>query len=190
LYIGKSIINKLNLKQFVKMNVEEAIKRRRSTREYENKPIPVEKLERVLNAARLAPSAHNMQDRKFVVVKDKKTKKELAKAANYQFFVGEAPVVIVGVATEPEHILSSGIPSWIDVVIAMDHITLAATEEGLGTCWIGAFDQTAAKEALKIPERYRVIELMPLGYPIRPLGIRAKDRKSLNEIVCFDKFKK
>jgi nitroreductase len=172
------------------MDVAEAIKRRRSVREYKDKPIPTEKLERVLNAARLAPSAHNMQDWKFVVVKDKKTRGELAKAANYQFFVGEAPVVIAGVAIEPKHVLSSGIPSWIDVVIAMDHLSLVATEEGLGTCWIGAFDQAKAKEVLKIPDRYKIIELMPLGYPIQPLEIRAKDRKFLKEIVCFDEFEK
>lgn len=170
------------------MQVSEAIKQRRSVREYKLEPVPEEKLNRVLEAARLAPSAHNAQPWKFVVVKDEGKRRELAEAAAGQSFVGEAPIVIVAVALEPEHIMSCDVPAYaVDLAIACDHITLQAVEENLGTCWIGAFSQEKVKEILSIPKRYKVVALLPLGYPAdRP---RQKIRKNLNEIVCFDEFK-
>lgn len=121
------------------MEVKEAIRRRESVRAYLEKPVPEEKLRNVLEAARLAPSANNRQPIKLVVVKDSKKRSELAQAADYQSFVGEAAVVIAAVATNTEHVMACGVPSYpVDIAIAVDHMTLAAVAEGLGTCWIGA----------------------------------------------------
>jgi nitroreductase len=169
------------------MDVHEAIKNRYSCRSYRPEPVPEEKLKKVLEAARLAPSAHNEQEWKFVVVKNAEKRKKLAVAALNQEFVGEAPVVIVAVALEPEEVMSSGAPNYaIDLAIAVDHMTLQATEEGLGTCWVGAFSQEKVKEVLNIPEGCKVVVLMPLGFPTDRPG--PKSRKSLKEITSTDSF--
>ena len=94
------------------MEVFEAIKTRRSVRNYKSDTVPEEKLNKVLEAARLAPSAHNGQDRKFIVVRDEKKRKELAQAAHNQTFVGKAPVVIAAVSLEPEDIMSCQVPTY------------------------------------------------------------------------------
>ena len=170
------------------MNVFEAIKNRYSCRAYKSTLVPEYKLKKVLKAARLAPSAHNEQERKFVVVKNIKKRKELAEATLNQSFIAEAPIVIVAVATNPESVLTSGVPAYaLDLAIAIDHVTLAATEEGLGTCWIGAFDQEAVKKVLEIPEEFKVMALMPIGFPAdKP---KPKSRKEMKEIVSYDSFK-
>jgi len=168
------------------MNVAEAIKNRYSCRSYKDDSVAEEKLKRVLEAARLAPSAHNEQECKFVVVRDDNKRREVAEAAG-QGFIAEAPVIIAAVALEPEHIMRSGNPAYaIDLAIAVDHMTLQATEEGLGTCWIGAFSQEEVKKVLEVPEEYKVVALMPLGFPAEK-G-RPKSRKSLDEIISYDKF--
>jgi len=163
------------------------IKTRRSVRSYKPDSVPEEKLKKVLEAARLAPSAHNEQEWKFVVVRDAEKRKKLAETAMDQEFVGEAPVVIVAVALEPEEVMSSGVPNYaIDLAIAVDHMTLAAVEEGLGTCWVGAFSQEKVKKVLGIPERYKVVVLLPLGFPADKPG--PKSRKNLEEIVCDENY--
>ena len=168
------------------MNVFEAIKNRYSCRSYKKEPVPEEKLKKVLEAARLSPSAHNAQERKFIVVRDVEKRNQLSEAVG-QSFVAEAPVIIVAVALDPEDILSSGVPSYaLDLAIAVDHMTLAATEEGLGTCWIGAFNQEEVKKILKIPEKYKVVVLMPLGFPVDKAG--PKSRKNIKEIICYENF--
>jgi len=170
------------------MEVFEAIKNRYSCRSYKAEPVPEKKLKKILEAARLAPSAHNEQEWKFIVVRDSKKRKKLAKTALSQDFIAEAPVVIVAVAIDPEHILSSGVPAYaVDLAIAIEHMALEAVEEGLGTCWIGAFDQEAVKKILKIPERCKVVALLPLGYPTGEP--RPKSRKKLEEIISYDGFK-
>ncbi|MDI6882864.1 MAG: nitroreductase family protein [Patescibacteria group bacterium] len=169
------------------MEVFEAIKNRRSVRDYKSTEVPEEKLKRILEAARLAPSAHNAQDWKFIVVKDARKRKELAEAAYNQSFIAEAPVIIVAVSLDPEHIMSCGVPAFaVDLAIAVDHITLQAVEEGLGTCWIGAFSQEEVKRILNIPENCKVVALLPIGFPAdKP---RPKIRKSLEEIISFEEF--
>ncbi len=148
------------------MDVYECIKRRRSVRSYLDREVEEEKLQQVLDAARLAPSANNRQNWKFVVVKDTGLRARLAEAANGQGFVAEAPVVIAACATATDHIMSCGHPSHlVDLAIAIDHMTLAARDLELGSCWIGAFDQESVKDILVIPESAEVIELLPLGYP-------------------------
>ena len=170
------------------MELKEAIRKRQSIRDYDDKPVPEEKLKRVLEAARLAPSANNRQPWRFVVVKERKRRQELAQAANGQTFISEAPIVIAAVATNVEHIMTCGVPSYaVDLAIAVDHITLAAVDEELGTCWIGAFSQQRVREILGIPAKYRVVTLLPLGFPRREKEIKV--RKALEEIVCYETFK-
>ena len=170
------------------MELKEAIEKRESIRDYEDKPIPQDKLLKVLEAARLAPSGSNRQPWKFVVVKDRQTRQKLAQAAEGQTFVGKAPVVIAAVATMPELVMICGVEEYpVDLAIAVDHLTLAAVDEGLGTCWIGAFSQEKVCDILKIPKSCRTVALLPLGFPKQP-G-RPKVRKSLDEIVCYETFK-
>jgi len=170
------------------MKVMEAIRQRRSIRAYEDRPIEEEKLQAVLDAGRLAPSACNRQEWRYIVVRDPAMRADLAEAANGQKFVGEAPVVLVACAKTDGHKMSCGEACYpIDVAISLDHITLKAVEEGLGTCWIGAFDQPAVKKLLNIPEDVRVVQLMPLGYPADEPA--ARSRLSLDEIVIPEKWK-
>ncbi len=169
------------------MDVFEAIKKRYSCRNYKADLVPEEKLRKILKAARLAPSAHNAQDWKFIVVKNYKRRKEVAEAAG-QGFLAEAPIIIVGVSLSPEHILSSGVPAYaVDLAIAMEHIALQATEEGLGTCWIGTFNQEELKRVLNIPKGYKVVALMPLGFTAEKPG--PKSRKTLREVTSEDTFR-
>ena len=170
------------------MNVAEAIQARRSIRAFKSKPVEEEKLRRVLEAARLAPTARNMQERKFVVVRDRAARERLMKAAKNQSFVLQAPVVIVACGTIADCVMSCGQLSYpIDVAIAVDHMTLQAVEEGLGACWVCAFSEPEVKSILGIPDSVRVVALLPLGYPAETPA--ARSRKALEEIVCFDRFK-
>ena len=170
------------------MELKEAIKKRESVRGYLNEPVSEEKLRNVLEAARLAPSAANDQSLKLVVVRDSEKRRKLAQAANGQTFVGEAPIVIAAVATSMGNAMPCGIPRYIvDLAIVVDHMTLAAVDEGLGTCWIGAFSQEKVKTILSIPHGYTVVALLPLGYPERLRNV--KERKSMDEIVCYEEFK-
>jgi nitroreductase len=168
------------------LDVLDAIRARKSVRSYLSKPVEEGKLKAVLEAGRLAPSASNRQEWRFVVVSDETTRFGLAEAANNQDFVGEAPVVIVACAETDEHIMGCGQACYpIDVAIAVDHITLAAVELGLGTCWIGAFKEEKVKEILNIPKNIRVVALLPLGYPADS-SISKKRRLSLDEVVKYE----
>lgn len=168
------------------MDVMDAIKTRKSIRSFSNRPVEDEKLNAVLEAARLAPSASNRQEWRFVIVREPGTRKELATAAGGQAFVGEAPVLIVACAETDGHVMRCGQLSYpIDVAIALDHMSLAAVELGLGGCWIGLFDEKKVKEILHIPDAIRVVELMPLGYPSDPSPI-AKKRLPLDRIVKYE----
>ena len=170
------------------MDVMTAIRARRSIRSYREQPVEEGKLQAILEAGRLAPSAKNMQEWRYVVVRDPGLRAKLAEAANGQTFVGEAPVVLVACAETDGHRMSCGEVSYpIDVAISLDHMSLKAVEEGLGTCWIGAFDQGAVKKVLGIPADIRVVELMPLGYPASEPA--ARSRLDLDQIVSYDKWK-
>ena len=167
------------------MDVMDAIKQRESVRSYKNMPVEDKKLKLLLEAALLAPSASNRQEWRFVVVTDKKTRRKLMEAAANQDFVAEAPVVIAACAQTDNHIMMCGQPCYpIDIAIAVDHITLKAVEEGLGTCWIGAFDEKAVKSVLRTPPEIRVVALLTVGYP-QTLHSK-KSRKKLDEIVRYE----
>ncbi|MEM2109694.1 MAG: nitroreductase family protein [Candidatus Odinarchaeota archaeon] len=169
------------------MEFTEIIQKRRSIRRFKDKPIEEDKLQRILEAARIAPSARNLQDWKFIVVKDKKLKEQLVEAAKGQAFIAQAPVVIVACGTKTDYVMTCGQPSYvIDVSIAATHIILKAVEEGLGSCWLGAFYEDRVKKILGIPDNIRVVTMIPIGYP--DLEPKPTSRKSLEEIVCFEKW--
>ena len=167
------------------MEIMQAIRSRRSIRNYQDRPIEQEKLARVLEAGRLAPSARNLQDWRFIVVNDKEKRQKLSDAARGQVFVAQAPVVIAACGTQTEYIMTCGQYCYpIDVAIAIDHMSLMATAEGLGTCWIGAFYEDKVKEILGIPEKIRVVVMLTLGYPAEAPA--ARPRMKLEEIVAYD----
>lgn len=169
------------------MNIYELIEKRRSVRKFRDEEVSEEKLKKILEAGRMAPSAHNAQDYRFVVVKDKDKRAEIMKAAASQDFVGEAPVIIVPVSINPGHIMACGVPAYaVDIAIAIDHMTLAAVEEDLGTCWVGAFDQDKVRKVLNIPEKYVAVILLPLGAPYDKPGV--KSRKNVLELIRYDEF--
>ncbi len=158
------------------MDVFEAIRTRRSIRKYRQEPIPDEKLESIFEAARLAPSAGNRQPWRFVVVQDADRKKALAEAANNQTFLRDASAIVAAVG---DPAVSA---RWFekDLMIALEHMVLAATALGYGTCWIGAFDEDAVKRLLKIPARMKIVALLPIGIPDETPAPRP--RKELSEI--------
>jgi nitroreductase len=168
------------------LSVMEAIRRRRSVRLFLDQPVEQEKLNQVLEAARLAPSASNRQEWRFVIVRQPETRRLLAGIAASQGHVCKAPLVIVACAETDEHIMQSGQLCYpIDVAIALDHLSLAAVELGLGTCWVGAFDEHQVRQLLGIPSGMRVVLLMPLGYPADE-GLVEKTRLEIDEIVRYE----
>ncbi len=169
------------------MEFSELIKKRYSVRAYKPDPVEDEKLQQVLEAARLAPTAANRQAIQFIVIHTEGREKELRRIYKADWFVG-APLVIC----------ACGIPAgnWVrkdgknyndvDVAIAMDHLILAATDAGLGTCWIGALDATATRELLNLPDGVEPIAFTPLGYPAdQP---RPKKRKELSQLVRYERW--
>ena len=169
------------------MDLYEAIRKRYSCRSYNSKPIEREKLEKVLEAARLAPSAKNLQDWRFIIVTDEQKRKELAIAANEQMFIATAPAIIVGCSNCDQVMRCGQSIAPIDVAIAMEHIALAATAEGLATCWIGSFYPEKVKKVLDIPKEIEVVELMPIGYPADKETHRP--RENIEKIVSYEKWK-
>lgn len=169
------------------MDVFKAISDRRSIRKYRAKDVEENKLERILEAGRLSPSAANRQEWKFVVVRDAAIKQQLVAAARGAISVAEAPVVIVGCAADASAVMPCGQYAYtVDLSIAFAYMILEAQELGLGTCWLGAFDEGAVKKALDIPEEVRVVAMTPLGYPAESPSQRP--RKSMKEIVSYEKY--
>jgi len=157
-------------------------------RSYEQKTIPSEILSRVLEAGRAAPSASNNQPWHFIVVRDQEKRKILSNRM-FTRFLAESPVVIVGCGEKNRryHV--------VDVSIAMQQMVIAATSEGLGTCWIGDFNEETVRTMLKIPEKYNIICLLAMGYPkektdLAATLLRIRGRKKLENIVSFDEYGK
>ena len=169
------------------MDVFEAITRRRSIRSYKPVDVEEEKLRRVVEAARLAPSASNRQEWKFIVVRDDGKRAKLVAATYGQRWVGEAPVIIVACATEGKSVMTCGQPTHtVDLSIACSFLMLEACELGLGTCWLGTFNEQEVKGILGIPDSMRVVTVTPLGYPNEEPSPRP--RKSYDQIVSFEKY--
>jgi nitroreductase len=174
------------------------ISNRQSDRGYTSQPIEKEKIEKILEAARLSPSACNAQPWKFIVVDDQGIKNKLAdttssKVLGINHFTKQAPVHIVIVMEGANFTSNFGslvkrkhFP-LIDIGIAAEHICLAATAEGLGSCMIGWFDEPAVKKLLNIPKDRRPVLIITLGYPTKT-EIREKRRKNLIDVVSYNKY--
>jgi nitroreductase len=171
------------------MEVFEAIQNRHSVRSYSSDEVPTEKLMRILEAARLAPSAGNIQPWHFIIITDQQIRKKLSKG-RYAKFLVESPVVIVGCGDRRAS------PNWhlVDTTIAMQNMVLTATSEGLGTCWIGSFSEGQVRKLLDIPERFRVIALLALGYRRKAMDLSGKvlhffrRKKKLEKVTSLEKF--
>jgi nitroreductase len=167
----------------------DVILKRKSVRRYDPEPVPEKTLKKILEAGRIAPSAKNIQPWRFVVVKNPVVKKQVAEACNNQMFMVDADVIVCGCALEKIAYgrMGGSLNSYpIDLAIALDHMILAATSEGLGTCWIGAFDEQKVKEILNVPKDVRVVALTPIGYPAEEP--KTRPRKEFKEIVSYDKY--
>ena len=169
------------------MDFTAVVKSRYSVRAYRPDPIEEKKLQQVLEAARLAPTATNRQAFQFIVVHTEGRGEELKRIYNKDWFAG-APVVVCACGIPAENWVRQDGKNYndVDVAIAMDHLILAATDAGLGTCWIGALDAQATKEVLGLPEGVEPIALTPLGYPADEP--RLKKRKELSELVRYERW--
>ena len=173
------------------MDVLEAIKGRRSIRAFKSEDVPPEIVEKLIDAARWAPSAGNIQPWEFIIVRNPEIKRNLAKAALNQSFIEEAPVVIVVCADEIRSSQGYGVRGKTlyciqDAAAATQNIHLAAYSLGLGTCWVGAFNEEEARKILEIPQGVRPVAIIPVGYPAEKPS--ARNRRPLNQIVHYEKF--
>jgi nitroreductase len=178
------------------MEFMDVVASRKSVRGYADRDVEEEKLAKVLEAARLAPSWANKQCCRYVVVKDKTKIKELSGVINP--WLKQAPIVLVACADPASSGTRNGMAYYlVDVGISMQQLVLAATDLGLGTCWIGAFNEAKVKKLLEIPEKVKVVALTPVGYPAGKEGLRSKlarkfvaadKRKPIEEIVHREKW--
>ena len=173
------------------MDIYETIKKRCSVRTYRDEPVGEDKLHRILDAGRLSPSARNRQARKFIVVRAPACRKAIAKAAE-QPWIAQAPVVIAVVGLT-DYVMPCGVPADpVDCAIAIDHMVLAAVAEGLGTCWVGHFDQDACRKLLGVPAGATIIQLLTLGYTAAAAGGEKeapKNRLAYDKVVCEETFR-
>lgn len=178
------------------MEFSDVIKYRTSIRDYSDKEVEEDKINYILECARLAPSAMNRQSWRFIVIKNKVTIADIAKTSLINRWLKKAPILIITCADPTLSGSHNDIEYYIiDVSLAMEHLILAATDKGLGTCWIGRFNEEEIKTLLEIPKRIRVVALTPLGYPLGTKGIvetittlllKSKKRKTLDEIVHYE----
>ena len=170
------------------MEFSDLITARYSVRAYKPDPVEKDKLRAVLDAARLAPTAANRQPMRFVVVHTAGREQELNRIYGAEWF-SQSPIVICVCAIASEAWVrgsDSKVHDQIDAAIAMDHLILAATNAGLGTCWICAFDPIAAREVLGLPDGVEPIAFTPLGYAAD--SPTEKKRKAIDELVRYDRF--
>lgn len=173
------------------MDIFEVISGRRSIRKYKDQPVELEKIERVLNMARLAPSWKNLQCWRFLVLTDPERRKALLDAFPDENpgkrALATAPCVIVVCADPSESGVENGMEYYLsDTAIAFDHLCLAAFGLGLGTCWMGWYDEESIKKALSIPHKIRVVGLTPLGYPGQEP--KARPRKELEQVAFCEQW--
>jgi nitroreductase len=169
------------------MDVFEAIEKRYSVRGYKPDPVEAEKLQRVLEAARRAPTAANRQPFRMIVAYTAGREEELARVYG-RGWLTQAPLVIafVAVPSEAWRRMDDKPYDEVDATIAMDHLVLAATALGLGTCWIAAFDPDAAREVFGLPDDVELLALTPLGYPDKASA--GTPRRALEELVRHERW--
>ena len=159
------------------MEFMDVVAARKSVRDYADKAVEDEKLSKIFEAARMAPSWANKQCCQYVVVKDKGKIAELSSFLNP--WLKNAPVVLAACADSKDSGSRNGMDYYlVDVAISLQQLILAATALGLGTCWIGAFDEAKVKKALEIPENIKVVALTPIGYPAEKESVRSKISKA------------
>jgi nitroreductase len=173
------------------MDLFQAIAARRSIRKYRDIPVEAEKLRQVLDAARLAPSWKNLQCWRFLVIANAQTKARILAAFPEdnpgRKALAQAPLLILVCAAPEESGVENGIEYYIaDSAIAFEHLCLAAQALGLGTCWMGWYDEAQLKVAAGVPEPFRVVGVTPLGYPDQEP--KARPRKELQEVAYFDQW--
>ena len=174
------------------MDFYEVIVTRRSVRSFSDRLVPQDVLERVLNAARIAPSGSNRQPTRLIVVKDPRAREALVPLCEGQGFVAQAPVVVVACGRNIRYdrgAYMGDMAMLVDVSIALDHLILAARAEGLGTCWIGSFNNERLKKHLGVPAEFQIVALTPLGYPRDNPFVETTNRLPLEEIVCDEKWR-
>lgn len=171
------------------MKFDELVKLRYSCRDYKPQEIEHEKIEEIINIARVAPSAVNLQPWHFIVVNDSAIKKQLDESYKRDWFkTAPAAIVICGDHNEAWKRKDGKDHANIDAAIATDHITLKAAEMGLATCWVCNFDVVKCKEVLNIPDLIEPVVILPLGYPDdKPSKLHYK-RKELKEVIHWNKF--
>ncbi len=163
------------------------IKERYSVRKFQNKLIEQEKIDILMKAAQLAPSARNIQPCKFIVIQDEEKREKLTDICKGKNFVSQAPITIAICANNTDYIMTCGQAAYtIDAAIASEHIVLQAAEIGLGTCWIGAFSHDELAELINLPKEYKIVTILPVGYPAIEKGKR--NLKSIEEIVSYDSY--
>jgi nitroreductase len=170
------------------------IKTRKSIRSYKEKEVEDEKIKQILEAARLAPSWANKQCWKYIIV-NKKEKIQKLSAGIINSWMKNAKCIVVACADPKQSGSRNGMDYYlVDLAISMEHLVLAATNLGLGTCWIGGFNEAKVKKVLDIPEKIKVVAMTPVGYPSEPgirnkisrKIIRADTRKSLQDMVHYN----
>jgi len=171
------------------MDIFQVFRDRRSIRTYKDTPVPAELIEQALDAARLAPSWKNLQCWRFLVLTDADKRARVLEAFPEgnpgRRAIAGAPVVIVVCADPSESDVENGIPYFVaDTAIAFEHLCLAAHALGLGTCWMGWYDEAAIKAALGIPAHIRIVGITPLGYPDQ--APKARPRKELSQIAFYN----
>jgi nitroreductase len=169
------------------MDFSDIVNKRYSARAYRPDAVESKKLKAVLGAARLAPTACNLQPFKLIVIHTKGREEELGRIYPAVWFT-QAPLIICICATPDKSWLRRDRKNYADVdaTIAMDHLILAATDQGLGTCWVAAFDPVAARDILKLPADVEPIAFTPLGYAADYAG--TKLRRPLAELICYEKW--
>lgn len=188
----------LNLKVYIVedlrlsfMDTFECITTRRSIRKYMPIPVENEKLARIFEAAKSAPTAGNLQDFKFILVKDHNKIKQIADASLQQYWIAEAPVVIV-VCSDTERleyfygVRGTRLYSVQDCAAAIQNILLEATDQGLGSCWVGAFNEAQLARILAIPPHVRAQAIIPIGYPDEV--VPSPGHKSMEEMVYLEAY--
>jgi nitroreductase len=168
-------------KEMKAMSVMDVIQSRVSIRKYDSRPVEPEKLDLILEAGRLAPSANNRQSWKFVLVMEQLSKEKLSDACTNKDFILQAPATLV-ICTDENRLMSCRQPAGtVNCCIALSFMMLQASELGLGTCWLGAFDADKAKSALDLPAELTVVAITPVGYGTENPSRRS--RKSIAEIL-------
>jgi len=179
------------------IDIYEVIRTRRSIRKYRPEPVAEEALLRVLDAAGRAPwgdAGSKRPPTRLIVVSDRETRAKLVSLCHNQAFIGTAPVVIVACVPETKGYSRGGwmqrYSSLVDASIVVDHLTLAARAEGLGTCWIGSFDNDGIRALFGLPDGINVAALTPLGYPDGDLFVDSNERRRLplDEFVHWERW--